>query len=139
MPKRKFVNCPECDSPHARSMPAHGFRQNLLLLFGFYPFRCSDCYHRFLANPLGVANAGYAKCPRCLRMDLSTWDPKYYKQSAWMDLKAWFGAHRWRCDPCRTNFMSWRPRKQRYIRPADQQTPQPSVPPAADYHELYGG
>lgn len=139
MVKRKFVNCPECDSSRVRSVPVHGFRENLLALAGFYSFRCSDCYHKFLANPLGVANAGYAKCPRCLRMDLSTWDPKYYKKSTWMDLKAWFGAHRWRCEPCRNNFMSWRPRKQKYVRPAEQQTGQSSTPPTPDYHELYGG
>ncbi len=91
-----------------------------------------------MASPVGITNAKYAKCPRCLRMDLSAWDPKYYRPSFWMELRVWLGAHRWRCDPCRHNFVSFRPRKLRYVRPGDRPASEPNTP-TADYHELLGG
>lgn len=138
MGKRKLVDCPRCDSSNTRSARTRGFIDQFLSLLGFYAFRCSDCNFRFRANPLGVTNAGYAKCPRCLRMDLTTWDPKYYKPSRWTDLKVWLGAHRWRCDPCRNNFVSWRRRKQRYVRPEDRNRQQAGAQPSADYHEMFG-
>jgi hypothetical protein len=50
-------------------------------------------------------------------MDLTTWDPKYYRTSAWQDLQLWLGGNRWRCEPCRCNFVSVRPRRERYQRP----------------------
>jgi hypothetical protein len=50
-------------------------------------------------------------------MDLSSWDLKMYRPSAMMRLKLWFGANTWRCDPCRNNFASFRPRKEKYVRP----------------------
>jgi hypothetical protein len=50
-------------------------------------------------------------------MDLSTWDPSYYRSSLWMQIRQWLGAHRWRCEACRNNFVSWRPRREKYVRP----------------------
>lgn len=94
-----------------------GFREHLLALFGFFAFRCQHCQTRFVDRPLDLASVVYAKCPRCYRMDLATWDPKYYRAGALAKLSVWLGAHRWRCEPCRRNFVSLRPRRSRYVRP----------------------
>lgn len=129
MPRRGPIVCPHCDSHKVKPASPRGFRERLLSLFGYEPARCSDCGNHFLAMPAGgLGAATYAKCPRCLRMDLTTWDPKYYRASSWLELKVWFGAHRWRCEPCRTNFVSFRSRKEKYVRPGAN--------PAEDDHLL---
>lgn len=113
----------------------HGLREWFLTLFGFYAFRCDSCSHRFVIRPLGPRATVFARCPRCFRMDLSTWDPKYYHAEFWADLKAWLGGNRWRCEPCRRNFVSWRPRREKYVRPAEQAAPYSA--PHSDYQELH--
>ncbi len=117
MGKVRFVQCPECGNREVRSERMRGPREKCLALFGFYAFRCSNCYLRFVERPMDLASVVYAKCPRCLRMDLSTWDPKYYRVGAWTELQIWLGAHRWRCEPCRQNIVSWRMRREKYVRP----------------------
>lgn len=74
----------------------------------------------------GWRSLTYAKCPKCLRMDLSMWDPKYYRSSLLTSVLVWLGANRWRCEPCRTNFVSFRPRKEKYRRPGE--SPNGSLP-----------
>jgi hypothetical protein len=54
-------------------------------------------------------------------MDLSTWDLKLYRATKWMRLQIWFGGHPWRCDRCRHNFVSFRPRKERFVRQSLEQ------------------
>lgn len=117
----RIVQCPECGGRDVRSERTRGLREKCLALAGFYAFRCQHCYTRFLERPMQLASAVYARCPRCLRMDLSSWDPKYYRVSAWTEFKVWLGAHRWRCEPCRKNFVSWRARREKYVRPQNQQ------------------
>ena len=115
MPRRSPISCPLCQSPRVRPARTKGFREILLKLLGYDCARCLQCGHRFMATPIGsLGNVTYAKCPRCLRLDLAVWDPKYYRASFWTELKVWFGGHRWRCEPCRTNFVSFRPRKEKY-------------------------
>jgi hypothetical protein len=97
-----------------RDARARGFREFALSFLGFHPFRCRECEKRFLARPIGVRAVRWAKCPKCLRMDLGSWDPKHYRADWWADLQCWFGANRWRCEACRQNFVSWRPRRERY-------------------------
>ncbi|MBI5283156.1 MAG: hypothetical protein HY858_15840 [Candidatus Solibacter usitatus] len=112
-----------------------GLRERLLALLGFYAFRCNSCRLRFVIRPMGARASAFARCPRCFRMDLSTWDPKYYHGDLWMDLKVWLGWYRWRCDPCRRNFVSWRPRREKYVRPAGEAAPYSA--PHSDYQELH--
>jgi hypothetical protein len=45
-------------------------------------------------------------------MDLNGWTGKTYDPPILTALKVRFGAHRWRCEYCRLNFASWRPRKE---------------------------
>lgn len=100
-----------------RNESHRGLRELLLAALGFFAFTCRDCSHRFLDRPYDIASVVHAKCPRCFRMDLTIWDPSKYHTSWIQDVSLWLGAHAWRCDPCRTNFVSWRPRRSRYIRP----------------------
>jgi len=115
--KRGLSSCPECGSTAVRTGKSHGLVEHLLTWFGQFPFRCNDCGARFDDVPIGLSAIIYAKCPRCLRMDLTVWDPKYYRTSVWQDLQLALGGHRWRCEPCRCNFVSWRARRERYRRP----------------------
>jgi hypothetical protein len=115
-----FVQCPECGGRNIRSERTHGFREKCLAIGGFYAFFCQDCCARFLERPIELASVVYAKCPKCLRMDLSAWDAKYYRVGWWTSFRVWLGAHRWRCEPCRVNFVSWRMRREKYVRPDSQ-------------------
>lgn len=116
MGRVRIVQCPECGG-EVRSERMRGLREHSLALFGFYAFRCSACHHRFLERPVALTSVAYARCPQCLRMDLTTWDPKYYRVGFWTESKVWLGAYRWRCEPCRRNFVSWRMRREKYVRP----------------------
>ncbi len=118
MARKGLVTCPYCESSNVRTAHAHGFWERLQELTGIYPFRCRDCGNRFKDDPLGFLSFTFAKCPRCLRSDLTTWDAKHYRAPLSAQLKLWLGASRWRCEPCRHNFASWRPRRKKYARPA---------------------
>ena len=112
--------CPVCDSPRIRVGQVRSLLGYLRLFWGEFPARCEDCSARFHVRGGGLRSVLYAKCPRCLRQDLSTWDLKHYRASNWMRLQMLLGARRWRCDVCRCNFVSMRPRKEKYVRPADR-------------------
>jgi hypothetical protein len=45
-------------------------------------------------------------------MDLNRWTGKTFDPPFWTGLKVTFGANRWRCEYCRLNFASFRPRKE---------------------------
>lgn len=51
-----------------------------------------------------------AKCPKCLRTELLTWPEKFYRPTLWRRIQYTLGAHRYRCEACRYNFISFRPR-----------------------------
>lgn len=80
------------------------------MVFGMYPFRCIDCGSRFLASIWLLSRLPYANCPRCLSMDLIPWPAKYFAPHFWNNLAVIFGAQRYRCQPCRKNFVSFRRR-----------------------------
>ncbi|HWR52003.1 MAG TPA: hypothetical protein VN428_12900, partial [Bryobacteraceae bacterium] len=44
------------------------------------------------------------------------WSEEDYRAPALQNLRIALGAHRFRCEYCRVNFTSFRPRMQRYIR-----------------------
>lgn len=58
----------------------------------------------------------YAKCPRCYRLDLSIWQPQYYRAPTRWLVMIRFGAKTHRCEYCRCNFVSFRPAKLKFIR-----------------------
>lgn len=79
--------------------------------------RCQDCDRRYLAHILAPSSILFAKCPRCYRMDLSSWDQKHYHAPARIRLKVALGARRMRCEACRCNFASFRVRRRWYRHP----------------------
>jgi DNA-directed RNA polymerase subunit RPC12/RpoP len=127
--RTELAQCPICGGRKVRSERTRGLREKLLALAGYFAFRCLSCSARFLDKPLGLASTAYARCPKCYRFDLSTWDPSRYRTTTWISIRLWFGAHRWRCERCRINFASWRPRRQKYVRPTALD---PSPPPSPD-------
>jgi hypothetical protein len=59
----------------------------------------------------------YAKCPKCFRMDLTTWSESHYRPTLLMRITMLFGGKRVRCEACRCNFVSFRKRQSTYVRP----------------------
>jgi len=111
-------SCPCCRSRKVRKSHRRSLYERILTLFGYDVLRCMDCDIRFRAHVLMPDALPYAKCPRCYRTDLSIWDPKYYRSSFLANLKILLGGNRWRCEACRCNFVSFRPRKEKYRRKA---------------------
>jgi DNA-directed RNA polymerase subunit RPC12/RpoP len=81
------------------------------MVIGQYPFRCLDCNCRFWINVWLFAKLRYAKCPRCLGLELTTWPPKRARLQQRILVR--LGAHRYRCAACRKNFVSFLPRHAR--------------------------
>lgn len=112
MARRGPIQCPACGAGSARPSRTRGIRERLLRWLGYDFARCRACLHRFpIAPVLDWRSLAYARCPKCLRMDLTVWDPGQYYLSRLTRLGIWLGANRWRCDPCRANFLSFLPRK----------------------------
>jgi hypothetical protein len=76
------------------------------------PLRCRDCKTRFVAKTMVWSDLHFAKCPKCMRMDLNAWTGKSYEPPFWAAVAIFFGARRWRCEYCRLNFASFRARKE---------------------------
>ena len=105
--------CPKCGSRYLR--PAHPRNTTeRMSKFRFQsPLRCLDCNERFIAPTLVWADVRYARCPSCRRMDLNGWTGKTYTDPPFrVALKVRLGARKWRCEYCRLNFASFRPRKE---------------------------
>jgi hypothetical protein len=100
--------CNHCGSSNLRRSRRHSTLDALRMLFGNYRLRCLDCDHRFSANLL-LSKAVVAKCPRCLNIKLATWDPQHYRIPGWKKFLIALGGHRYRCNSCRYNFVSFRP------------------------------
>jgi rubrerythrin len=117
------IACPGCGGSHIRRARYRDKKERLRALLGVYPFRCRECGTRFLAGVLMLRRLLYAKCPRCLRTDLTTWSPHFYQASLLQNTKLVFGGQRYRCSVCRYNFVSFRPRK-RTTEGAPETTPE---------------
>ncbi|MCC6536136.1 MAG: hypothetical protein IT162_01205 [Bryobacterales bacterium] len=64
---------------------------------------------------LWLPGMGYARCPGCLREDLTDWEEKYYYPPRWQQALLHFGAKAHRCAVCRKNFVSFRPRRREFV------------------------
>jgi len=109
-----FVSCPQCGSKHLRFSKIRGVGAKLRSIVGILPFRCRKCDHRFDAAIWSLSAVRYARCPKCLRMELSTWSEQYYHPPASTVLKLRLGATPYRCEFCRCNFASFRACKERF-------------------------
>ncbi len=101
--------CDYCGSPNLRRSRRQSMFELMKMFVGAYPFRCLDCNQRFGINIWLFSKLAYAKCPKCLGMELSGWPRKHYRLPWWKGMLATFGAHRYRCTACRCNFLSFRP------------------------------
>ena len=108
------MTCPECGSNKFRVAHAHSKGEKIAQLFGFYPMRCGSCKTRFSSRIWNWANALWAKCDRCHRMDLSRWSPNRYSSPLKTRVALSFGAKAVRCEYCRNNFASFRPVKEEF-------------------------
>ncbi len=108
------MNCPECGSAHLRLSRYRGIRERMQAVFGVYPVRCRECRARFAARTWRARDFRFASCPKCLRRDLGRWSTEDYSVSSATRLSLAFGAHPYRCEYCRHNFVSFRRRKQRF-------------------------
>jgi Zn ribbon nucleic-acid-binding protein len=73
--------------------------------------RCRNCRARFTAQVWRLSNVAYARCPKCFKMDLSVWEERHYVGPAYKILMLRLGAHPYRCEYCRLNFVAFRRRK----------------------------
>jgi hypothetical protein len=78
------------------------------------PLRCRDCRTRFTDRTWRLTSIRYARCPRCWRMDLSTWSEEDYYTPFLRRVALRLGGKPWRCEYCRCNFVSFRARRERF-------------------------
>lgn len=102
------IPCPECGSIDVRLSHWKNTWEKTLDLFGVTAVRCLTCGHRWKRSIFRVREFLYARCPRCFRLELGTWDETYYRvPSSWKILTG-LGAKKVRCHACRHNFISFR-------------------------------
>jgi DNA-directed RNA polymerase subunit RPC12/RpoP len=101
-------SCPTCGSADVRRSRRQGFSEIPKMLLGIYPFRCLGCGDRFFGNVWLLATRGYANCPKCLRLSVLPWAKRESHLSGGDKLRQAFGAHTYRCVPCRYTFLSFR-------------------------------
>lgn len=106
------VQCPNCGSRFLRESKPRDAAERAGRWRFVSPLRCLDCKMRFVASTVSFKDLRYASCPKCARLDLNKWAAKNFDEPFWVTCKATLGAHRWRCEYCRLNFASFRPRKE---------------------------
>ena len=110
-----LVTCPNCGSDSVRHSKFQTFGEQLLSVFGRHSLRCKNCQHRFSARVWKAGDLRYSRCPRCYRMDLSTWNEVHYLPKFRTLILLRIGAKRLRCEYCRFNFAGFRPVKEKYV------------------------
>lgn len=116
MPSKPKVSCPNCGDHRVRLSRPGNFVEFIGEFLGSYCFRCLRCGNQFQFSVFGLSSWWYAKCPRCFRMDLTTWSESNYRPSVWIKFRTLLGARRVRCEACRCNFVSNRKKKEDYVR-----------------------
>ncbi|MCU1291963.1 MAG: hypothetical protein JWP08_813 [Bryobacterales bacterium] len=122
------LSCPNCGSENLRRSKRQSLGEIGKMLLGAYPFRCLKCGSRFWMSIWLFSKLATAKCPKCLRTDLVTWPEKYYRPTFWRRVEYTLGAHCYRCNACRCNFISFRGRI------ADETVTPPPSPPEKSLH-----
>lgn len=108
------VSCPQCGSRFLKVVRCRTFAEIVKDLAGISPLRCGDCGASFVSRTWDLSVLTHSRCPKCLRMDLSTWAEHQYWPTAFMKLRLKLGAHPWRCEYCRYNFVAFRPRREKF-------------------------
>ena len=108
------VVCPYCGSRHLRFAHRRNLSERLWSMVGVRPLRCRDCRKRFVDRTWRLSSVKYSRCPNCWRMDLNTWSLEDHHATAWQLLLLRLGARPYRCEYCRLNFASFRPRLEKF-------------------------
>jgi hypothetical protein len=101
--------CPRCHSLDCRRSRRRGFGDLIGSMFGARPWRCRGCDLRFHAWAVPVSLVRYAHCSYCGNFDLQRLSSNYLGETVHGRLIGLFGAHVYRCGPCRNHFPSLRP------------------------------
>ena len=127
------LTCPGCGSRRLRFSRIRSFSERLWSWLGIRPLRCRDCRLRFIERTWRPSSMKYARCPKCWRMDLATWSEEDYFATRRQIVMLRLGAKPYRCEYCRCNFVSFRPRRERFSfrRWAKRKSPEPG-PTTAD-------
>lgn len=102
--------CPYCLSADVRRSRRQGLGEIPGMFLGIYPFRCLACGERFFGSIWMRAKREYARCPKCLRLDVLPWVRTDAHLTRWSRFRLALGAHSYRCVPCRRFFVSFRSR-----------------------------
>ncbi len=108
------LSCPSCGASAVRRSRRANTSEMIRMLLGVYPFRCTDCGNRFWASVWLFNSWRWAKCPRCLNLNLTDWPKRHYHVTTWDQIISTLGAKKHRCSRCRNNFMSFLPRLPAY-------------------------
>ena len=114
MSEDSALNCPNCGASTVRRSRRANASEMVRMMLGVYPFRCTSCGNRFWANVWLFNSLRWAKCPRCLNLNLTDWPKRHYHVTTWAQILSTFGAKKHRCSRCRNNFMSFLPRLPAY-------------------------
>lgn len=80
----------------------------------------------------------YARCPKCYRQELTSWDEKFYNPRPSVLLKLRLGAKPVRCAACRCNFASFKPRRSKFEwRHQERPYTPPQVEPDSEVNKLF--
>lgn len=106
--------CAACGSQSLRRSHRHSIFELPKMMTGQFPFRCNECHYRFFINVWATSvwtpsKGKCARCPQCLGVKLDDW-PQNRRPHLWQSLMLKFGANRYRCNVCRTNFVTFRKR-----------------------------
>jgi len=107
--KPSAIACPHCGSASLRRSRRASWLEVIPMTVGSYPFRCLDCNQRSWVNIWLVSRLRFAKCPKCLGLELTPWSRRHHHLNLWRNLLSTFGAHRYRCAKCRYYFLSFKP------------------------------
>jgi hypothetical protein len=102
------IVCEFCGSGRLRRSHWHSKTEMAQSTLGTYPFRCQDCNARFLVNVFLLSRLAYAKCPKCLSLDISN-SRNIHRPGFFKKMILTFGGRRCRCNNCRYMFISFRP------------------------------
>ncbi len=126
------IRCPTCDSEEIRLSQAQSTSENILNVFGYCPMRCRVCDTRFRASLWKITSFRYARCPKCYKTDLSTWELEYYNPPTTTLVLLQLGAKPMRCEYCRCNFVSFRQRRSKFERRAREIPPKALAEPGPE-------
>lgn len=107
--------CPGCGGKNLRYAHLRSPSEKIARLAGVRPLRCRDCQQRFVHRTWNLSNLSHARCPTCMGAELTDWSTSHYHVSFGRGLLLFFGAHPYRCERCRCNFVSFRKRKRRRV------------------------